>query len=204
MSMKIYLIRHGETDLNKHRRLQGQSDFLLNDYGRKLAAVTGEALKEVPFDIVFSSPLSRAYETAKLVLGGRDIPIIKDKRIQEISFGEFEGMSYHPQNYELSDPDFMNFFNAPESYRVPKGGESFEEIIARTGDFWRTITTDPQYQGKTILVSTHGCALKAILANIRQTSVAEFWGSGVHKNCAVTIVEIADDGVNVEEGKLFY
>lgn len=204
MDMTIYLIRHGETDLNKYKRLQGQSDFLLNDYGRKLAVITGEALKDIPFDIVFSSPLSRAYETAKLVLGGRDIPVIKEKRIQEISFGEFEGLSYHPDHYELSDPEFMNFFNATGAYRVPKGGESFEEVIARTGDFWREITTDPQYQGKTILVSTHGCALKAILANIRQTPVAEFWGSGVHKNCAVTIVKVSNDGVNVEEGKIFY
>ncbi len=202
--MKIYLIRHGETDLNKHKCLQGQSDFQLNDYGRKLAEITGEALREVPFDLVFSSPLSRAYETAMLVLRDRTIPVIKDTRIQEISFGEFEGKSYHPEHYELSDPDFVNFFIAPEAYKTPKNGENFASVIKRTGEFWTEITTNPDYQDKTILVSTHGCALKAILANIRHTPIAQFWGSGVHKNCAVTIVEISENSLVIDEGKIFY
>ena len=57
--MKLYIIRHGETDWNKEKRLQGQSDIPLNDYGRELARITGKALKDVHFDYVFSSPLSR-------------------------------------------------------------------------------------------------------------------------------------------------
>ena len=202
--MKIYLIRHGETDLNKQKRLQGQSDIELNELGRELAKVTGQALKAVEFDYVFSSPLARAMETARLVVGEREIGIIKDERIQEISFGEYEGLSYHPENYTVSDPDFINFFKAPDKYKVPAGGESFEEIIKRTGEFWKEIAEGPKYQDKTILISTHGCALKAILANIRKTPIAKFWGEGVHRNCAVTIVEIFEDEIRIEEGKIFY
>ncbi len=202
--MKIYLIRHGETDLNKEKRLQGQSDFLLNEYGRKLAQLTGEALKDVPFDFAFSSPLSRALETTKLVLRDRQVPVITDKRIQEICFGEFEGKSYHPEHYELSDPDFVNFFIAPQAYKTPKNGEDFYSVIKRTGEFWNELTTKQEYQDKTILVSTHGCALKAILANIRHTPIAQFWGSGVHKNCAVTTVELENGEILIDEGRTFY
>lgn len=202
--MKAYLIRHGETDLNKEKCLQGQSDIPLNDYGRELARVTGQALKNVPFDCVFTSPLIRAVETAELLIGDRQIPFVREARIQEISFGVYEGLSYHPDHYTVGDPDFIHFFQAPEKYNPPAKGESFEEVIARTGEFWEELMTNPAYRDKTVLISTHGCALKAILANIRKTPVPEFWGAGVHKNCAVTIVDIADNDIAIEEGRIYY
>ena len=58
--MKIYLMRHGETDYNKNKMIQGQCDIELNEYGRELARITAEGLKEVPFDVVYTSPLIRA------------------------------------------------------------------------------------------------------------------------------------------------
>ncbi|CUN64838.1 Alpha-ribazole phosphatase [[Eubacterium] contortum] len=60
--MNIYIIRHGETVLN----VQGHVDITLNENGKKLATITGEALKDIPFDIVFTSPLCRALDTARL------------------------------------------------------------------------------------------------------------------------------------------
>ena len=89
--MKLYLIRHGETDYNKMKRNQGQIDIPLNEYGRELARKTREGLAEVPFDLCLCSPLSRARETAEIILEGRDIPIITDERLIEISFGRYEG-----------------------------------------------------------------------------------------------------------------
>lgn len=203
--MLVYLIRHGETDQNKHRNLQGQGNFPLNEYGRELAGITGKALAEVPFDCVFSSPLIRALETAKIIIGNRKIPLLEDDRIQEISFGEYEGLCCGREGYNIPDEHFPYFFVAPEKYQVPPKGESFEEIIKRTGAFWKELTANPEYQEKTILVSTHGCALKALLANIRSTQIKDFWGEGVHKNCAVTIVKVEDGKAEIlEEGKVFY
>jgi len=202
--MTVYLIRHGETDLNKQKMLQGRSNIELNEYGRELARKTGEALKDVKFDYVYSSPLIRAYETAQLLLGDRETSIVTDDRIQEISFGVYEGLSYHPDHHTIPDKDFIHFFNAPECYKVPENGESFEEVIKRTGEFWQELTENPRHENKTILVSTHGCALKAILANINLTPIEDFWGEGVHKNCAVTIVQISDNEIQTEEGKIFY
>lgn len=202
--MTVYLIRHGETDLNKQKMLQGRSNIELNEYGRELARKTGEALKDVKFDYVYSSPLIRAHETARLFLGDRKTPIVTDHRIQEISFGAYEGLSYHPNHHTIPDKDFIYFFNAPERYKVPENGETFEEVIKRTGEFWKELVENPKYENKTILVSTHGCALKAILANINITPIEDFWGEGVHKNCAVTIVQIANGRIEVDEGKIFY
>ena len=75
--MKLYLVRHGETDWNKVKRIQGQVDIPLNQFGKRLAEETAEGLRDIPFDLCISSPLSRAHETARIILYGKDIPIIK-------------------------------------------------------------------------------------------------------------------------------
>ena len=71
--MNIYVIRHGETDWNAGRRIQGRSDIPLNEKGRQLAKVTAEALKDIVFGAAYSSPLKRAMETARIILRDRDI-----------------------------------------------------------------------------------------------------------------------------------
>lgn len=204
--MDLYLIRHGETDYNKARRIQGHCDIELNEYGRELAKVTAAGLAEVPFDIVFTSPLVRASETAHIIAGEREIPIIEDIRIQEIGFGEYEGLCSGRQGYNIPDNKaFWNFFFDTENYQVPPGGESFEEVMQRTGEFFAEIVSDKAYQDKTILISTHGCALKAILANVNHTPIKDFWGEGVHKNCAVTHLTVKNGKIEtVEEGKIYY
>lgn len=207
--MRLYLIRHGETDLNKHKILQGRSDFELNEYGKELARITGRALKDIEFDFVFTSPLKRAKDTAMLLVAENATavkPVVyEEKRIQEISFGDFEGKCYNKDNFNMPDKTFMNFFIKPEDYNTPPNGESFEDILKRTGDFLRELIAKEEYREKTILISTHGCALKAILSNVRNTPITEFWGEGVHKNCAVSIVDVKDGIATViEDGKLFY
>ena len=108
--MKIYMMRHGETDWNIIKRLQGRSDIPLNEEGRRLARVTAEALADIPFTRIYTSPLLRAKETAMIIKGNRDIPVIEEERIQEISFGVYEGLICAEDNYTIPDPDFINFF----------------------------------------------------------------------------------------------
>ena len=79
--MKLYIIRHGETSWNKEKKLQGRKDIMLDADGIRLAELTGEGMKNIDFDLVISSPLMRARQTAELVLAGREIPMITDKRI---------------------------------------------------------------------------------------------------------------------------
>ena len=99
--MKLYLVRHGETDWNKQKRIQGQVDIPLNAFGRSLAKKTAEGLKSIPFDVCYSSPLGRAEETARLILNERDVPIITDNRIMEMAFGEYEGKCCSKEGWNL-------------------------------------------------------------------------------------------------------
>ena len=126
--MKLYLIRHGETDYNKMKRNQGQIDIPLNEYGRELAEKTREGLAEVPFDLCLCSPLSRARETAEIILEGRDIPIITDERLIEISFGRYEGRCWNPDTWDEEMPrDLQCFFTEPGLCGIRQEG--------RTGEF---------------------------------------------------------------------
>ncbi len=86
-------MRHGETDWNKKKLVQGRKDIPLNEYGRHLARETSYGMRQYRIDPAYTSPLRRAKETAEILLEGRNIPLYEDQRIQEISFGSYEGMS---------------------------------------------------------------------------------------------------------------
>lgn len=203
--MRLYIIRHGETEWNVLRRFQGRSDIPLNEEGRRLARVTAEALREVPFSRIYTSPLKRAYETAMIIKADRDIPVIVEPRIIEIGFGEYEGLCCGKEHYNIPDPDFMNFFEKPEAYKPPRGAEGIDELKARTADFLQEIVYNKDMEKDTVLVSTHGAALRGLLSNITQVGIEDFWGNGVHKNCAVTIVDVKDGQMVItEEGKTYY
>lgn len=202
--MNLYIVRHGQTDWNKAVRLQGRSDIPLNEYGRELARKTGEGLKNVSFDLAFTSPLSRARETAELILKGKDVELIEDERIVEISFGKYEGRSWGEEHFNIPE-DFQLFFTAPDRYEAQEDAENIRELAARTGEFMQELISNPEYADKNILVSTHGAALCGMLAYVDQTPLSKFWRGEVPKNCSVNLVEVRDGQPRIAmEGKVYY
>ena len=203
--MNLYVIRHGETDWNVQRRLQGQADISLNEKGRRLAAETAEALRDVSFEAVYSSPLSRAMETAEIILRDREVPIIQEPRLMEISFGLFEGEEMTLENPRLQGNGFMNFFTAPDRYIAPEGGETFRQVCDRTTEFLRELTARKDLEGKNILISSHGAAIKGMLSTLYPADIKDFWHGGVHKNCAVSLIQVQDGLILLkEDGKIYY
>ena len=86
----IYILRHGKTDWNVLRKLQGRTDIPLNETGRAMAAEAAERYAGVHFDVCYSSPLVRAKETAQIILKDRDVPIYIDDRLMEMFFVIYE------------------------------------------------------------------------------------------------------------------
>ena len=204
--MKLFFVRHGETDWNLARRVQGHSDIPLNEYGRYLARETAKGLKDVPFDLAYTSPLIRARETAELILEGRNIPIMDDENIKELGFGIYEGMCISGEHKAPQTDEFNKFFTDTEHYIPAPGAESVQELLERTGKFLQELYRDRGIQDKTILISSHGAAITGLLNNIKgRLDVAQFWKEGVPANCAVTIVEV-EDGVPkiIAENKIYY
>ena len=204
--MKMYIIRHGQTPWNARKCLQGRSDVDLNENGIYLAELTGKALRDVTFDMAFTSPLIRAKHTAQCILAGREAPIIEDERLIEISFGIYEGCCYAEENRQVPRQWIENFFHAPQDYVAAPGGESLDDVEKRTRDFMEDICSRKELQDKTILVSTHGCALRGLLNSIRESNREDYWHGGVSKNCAVSIVTCnrGEKPVLVEENHIYY
>lgn len=203
--MDIYLIRHGETDYNKGKRLQGTVDIPLNEKGIELAKKTAEGMKDIRFDRIYTSPLIRAKKTAEILRGNRKVEIIPTDGLREISFGDYEGLTILDGKYNIPDPDFLNFFNAPEKYHTPPNGESIEHLKIRTSSFIRGIMNDPENEHMTFLMASHGAAIRGILSGLLDLPLEKFWDGGVHKNCAVTLLH-AEKGTFevVFENRVYY
>ena len=201
--MRVYIMRHGETDWNKEKKIQGRVDIPLNERGRAVARMTAEQLKNVPFQAALTSPLQRAKETAQIIIGKRNVPIVEDERIAELAFGEGEGMRARVNGAYVSV--FENFFCHPERYKPLSGGETLEHLCERTKEFWDDLINREEWKDQTILVTTHGAAMRGILHTVREESMENFWMGNLIRNCGVTIVDVKEGEVTVvEDGKIFY
>ena len=201
--MKIYFVRHGETIWNKEKRIQGQSDIPLNEYGIELAHITADAIEDIPFDIVFSSPLIRAKETAEILVKNKNLIIHEDDRLREMSFGEGEGESL-PQIHSHPEMKLHNFIHNPGEYIPPIGGETFEELYERCKSFIDEVILPAEKKYDTMLIVGHGALIRGFIHNITNRPSKDFW-IVTHKNCAVTIVDCIDGKLSLlEEAKIYY
>jgi len=203
--MLIYLIRHGETQWNKKRKLQGQSDIPLDDSGIRLTKITAEALKDIPFDRVYSSPLIRARQTAEILCEGKNLPITEDKRLMEFHFGIAEGWHLKFIN-RLHCSSIYSCFNDPEHYtRAVLGGETIENVEKRGREFMEEVIKPLENDHRCVLVTAHGGIIRAILGPLMGIPKKNFWTALSEKNCAVNLMECKNGHFTVlETGKLFY
>lgn len=202
--MKIYLFRHGETDWNKARRLQGQSDIPLNDGGRELAARTALALAQIPFDRAFASPLGRAVETARILLGDRKIPLETDDRLKEMHFGEYEGADFDAAKRPGSGHPLQDFFCNPQCYVPPEGAESIQEAMVRGRAFLEEKILPLEGKCENILVVAHGALNRSILSAVADIPLERFWQMGL-PNCAASILSLENGRFSVlEVGRVYY
>jgi len=186
----IYVIRHGETEKNRAYALQGRSDLPLNEKGREQAADAGKRIRAlgIEFSHVFSSPLIRAVETARLI--APDTGIITDDRLIEMDYGPYEGadMNHLP-------PEVLFFFKDFVNNPAPQGMEQLSDVVKRTGSFIEDIK---DLEGD-ILISTHAIAMKGILEYLTPGSKGSYWPKYIG-NCAVYRVDVKDGllGIPVE------
>ncbi|HAJ73524.1 MAG TPA: phosphoglycerate mutase [Lachnospiraceae bacterium] len=202
--MRLYIIRHGETSWNVERKLQGQKGADLNEKGIRLAEITRDALKDIPFDLCITSPALRARHTAEIIMEGRNVPVIEDERLIEISFGEWEGKKSLGEDPEIPPERFRPFFTDSWNYIPPEGGESIRQIIDRSGEFLDELLSNNNYRDKTIMLSSHGCAVRALLHFVYEDN-SDFWHGSVPPNCAVSIVDAADGKMElIAEDQVYY
>ncbi|MEN9207951.1 MAG: histidine phosphatase family protein [Gloeomargarita sp. GMQP_bins_120] len=169
---RIYLVRHGETDWNRQGQFQGLKDIPLNAQGRRQAEQTRRWLAQVPLTFAISSPLSRARQTAEILLAdhpGVTLELLPE--LQEISHGLWEGKFHHQVEAEF--PGMLAAWHTrPETVQMPEG-ENLQQVWERAARAWQSIIT--RYEGQQGLVVAHDAINKAILCQLFHLGPERFW-----------------------------
>ena len=166
--MELYFVRHGETEKNREKRLQGRSNAPLNTRGEQQAEQVRSFFAErgVQFDAVYASPLKRAEQTARII-AGETAEIRSDERLLEMDYGPYEGTSL-----ENPPPEVVYFFKDFIHHPAPTGMESLEHVTRRLGEFieWLKRT-----ERGSVLIVTHAIAMKGALEYLTPDSCGAYW-----------------------------
>lgn len=168
----LYIVRHGETEWNKIGRYQGITNVPLNENGIAQAKACGNALKDVHFDRILSSDLSRALVTAETIRGNRQLEIKTDERLREINFGDWEKLLF--TEIEERWPGLIDqMYRRPDIVKVPNG-ESFQEVQDRA---WSAVSDflNENNKDETILITCHGGTIRTILCKLLDISISHCW-----------------------------
>ena len=159
----FYIVRHGQTEYNQNLIIQGHADSPLTELGEEQARNLAKKLKGVKFDAVFSSDLVRAKRTAEIIAKERQLEVIEKEIIRERTYGRLEGKSQSLLN--KYDEIFASLTeNEKFAYKMEPDVESHKEGAERFIRFIREISF--AYQGKTILVVSHGSIMRALLIEL--------------------------------------
>ena len=168
---RLVLLRHGESQWNLENRFTGWVDVPLSPRGIQEAKHAGEKLRNLKFDRAFTSVLARANETLRLVLeiiGQTNIPIEKDKALNERMYGELQGLNKAETAQKYGEQQVKIW---RRSYDVrPPGGESLKDTAERVLPYYERTIKPNLLNGETILIAAHGNSLRAMIMELEQLS----------------------------------
>lgn len=184
--MKLYIIRHGQTQWNLEKRLQGWKNSDLTKKGILDAKNLRDRLKDIDFDFIYSSSQKRAIDTAEIIRDGRSIDIIQLEGLKEIGFGKWEGMEREELQRKYKK-EFDVYLNTPHLYRPIKGAESYEDIYKRVEESLNEILKN---KGENVLLVSHGVTIKILTSIIKEIPLEEIYNIPIHRGTALNICEI--------------
>lgn len=198
--MKLYIIRHGETQMNRKKILQGNSDSPLTESGMDGAKKIAEQLKAEGFDLVISSHLGRAIKTAEIIMQGRDIPIVQEPLVSEMCFGDWQGKTQEEICIdEISKQNYINYFKYPEKYVPVQGAETFKQLLDRAESFLRKMMNySREHPEDKVLLVTHGAYIKALLSVVSDLDIKDFWKEPFITNLSLTILDIKENEIKTD------
>lgn len=192
--MKIYVTRHSLTLWNEEKRLQGWKDSPLTKQGINDAQKLSDYIKDYQIDQIYSSPIERAYQTSLHIFPNKKT--IKDDRLKEMNFGDFEGkvISDLRNNKEYHD---LWYFPTPD--RCLKNGESYQQVVHRLQDFIMEKYNENAEQ--TIFITIHGMLFTILHGLILGLPIERFneVNQEIVRGCSLTLIEY-----NGENFKIHY
>ena len=192
-------MRHGETDWNIEKRLQGRTDIPLNENGIKLAEITSEEIFKngITFDRIYTSPLVRAVKTAEIINKHSLVSIIPDDRIIEFCFGEAEGVTMSEIKTNDRYSFIRNWFLDGDNYRAEKGAESYEEFFSRLQNFLDNEIKPLENKVNNLLIVCHGGVVWGLLKQMLNWPVNTFASTKI-PNCGLNLCTLTNGSYKLE------
>ena len=196
--LTLILVRHGETDWRKSKKhtFRGQLDIPLNPTGITQAQSVGEILKKEKIDLVFSSPLIRAHDTAVEIAKLQNLDVIDHLGFTDLDFGDWQGINY--QEISASFPKlYQKWRTVPHTIEFPNG-ESLKVVRTRIENALTELATkyDNENSNKSMVIVSHGAVLRVMMCYINNVGLANTWRYSI-ANCAYTKVELRFGKFNV-------
>ena len=182
----IFLIRHGNTEFNEKKLFRGHFDIPLDSVGIKQAEKTGKFLKDINFDIIYSSPLSRAYNTAEIIkkYQSNNIEILKEDGFLDLNFGDWEGKGY--DEAKLLYPEIYNqWIQEPFKVSIP-GGETLYNAQSRSWETLKEIVD--KNTGSFLAIVTHRVINKLLILKMLDIGQSGIWKIN-QDPCCINIFE---------------
>jgi len=182
----IFLIRHGNTEFNKKNIFRGHFDIPLDNFGIEQAEKTGIFLKDIDFDIIYSSPLSRAYKTAEIIKNHQknNVEIIKEEGFKDLNFGEWEGKGYD-EVQKLYSEIYMKWLREPFNAFIPEG-ENLRDAQNRSWEALKKIISDNK--NFIIAIVTHRIITKLLILKMLDINDSGIWKIN-QDPCCINIFE---------------
>ncbi|MGL5245928.1 MAG: histidine phosphatase family protein, partial [Sarcina sp.] len=160
-TMNIYITRHGETEWNTVKRMQGWGNSNLTQLGKMQAKALSDRLKNVKLDVIYCSPLGRACSTAEIIRGDKKVDIVKVEGLKEMGFGQWEGKTVDEIKKNKSYKEQLEYlYSEPFKYK-PFGGESIVQMYERVKSTLDKLINNSPFEN--ILIVTHGMTIQGIM-----------------------------------------
>lgn len=191
----VYLTRHGQTEWNAVRKMQGHQDSPLTDLGVLQATWLRDAMLDTDLSALYASTSQRAIKTAEIIRAQRPLEIITYDAFCEIDMGDWEGKTID-EIQQMDTQSLDTFWQKPTEYVPANSGESFYDLQSRVVPVLDEIVT--RHTGQTIMIVSHGITLKLMLTHFEQRPLAQLWDPPFIQPTALSKVVIEDSVITLE------
>jgi broad specificity phosphatase PhoE len=191
--MRIFLVRHGETESNRQGLALGRADVPLNDTGRWQAGRLGRALAAQPLAAIYSSPLVRTMDTARAIAGGHALEVQVEPGFVEMDIGEMDGLAFAEVRSRY--PTVLDSWASENGPETPMpGGERLLDVQHRAWDALHTISV--HHPNETVCIVTHNFVILSLLATVLKIDLAHFRRLR-HGVAAISILDVDTERIRV-------
>ena len=188
MTTRVYLVRHGATELTDEDRFAGAIDVLLSDEGREQARLLGKRLEADPISVAFASPMTRTMDTARLIAAPHGIEVTAFDGLREIAHGRWERKTRAEVEQQFPD-EYARYETDPFSF-APTGGESGLQVTARALPALLTIVEE--HLDQRILVVSHKATIRLLLSSLIGFDPRKYRDRLDQSPCALNILDFKD------------